>query len=314
MRSEDSRPRRRVRAPLRIVLPTILALGAGGAVAVAAAVGTGGTINGCYLTSNDQTGTALGTLRVLDPSVSGDTSCNTGEQSISWNQQGPPGAPGTPGAPGAAGAPGQTGPTGSPGATGPTGPAGPAGGNPGQSGSSADIFMLLSPPSGDLGKLGAALPGETESKAGDKAFDLTSFTLDTSSTGTIGSASTGAGAGKVRFEKFSFVKRLDKYSSDLFQDLASGKVLQTVEIVVREPTAKGKLAPVVQYVMKDVLLTDLHVSAESRTPSETVQGEYGAIQFVVYGQNPDGQVKPGPSGGWNQITNKPVLVPTFRRR
>jgi hypothetical protein len=54
------------------------------------------------------------------------------------------------------------------------------------------------------------------------------------------------------------------------------------------------------------VLTDLHVSGESRTPSETIQGLYGSIQFVVYEQSPTGTVKPGPSGGWNQITNSPV--------
>jgi hypothetical protein len=71
---------------LRILLPTIAALCAGGAVAVAAAVGTGGTINGCYLTSTNNETQPLGTLRVLDPSVAGDENCVPGEQAISWNQ------------------------------------------------------------------------------------------------------------------------------------------------------------------------------------------------------------------------------------
>ena len=55
------------------------------------------------------------------------------------------------------------------------------------------------------------------------------------------------------------------------------------------------------------MLTDLHVSGESRSPTETLQGLYGAIQFVVYEQNPTGTVKAGPTGGWNQITNQPAL-------
>ncbi len=109
----------------------------------------------------------------------------------------------------------------------------------------------------------------------------------------------------MQFEKFSFVKYLDKYSSALFQDLASGTVLKSVEIVVRQPSATGRLDPVVQYVMKDVLLTDLHVSADSRTPTETVQGEYAAIQFVVYGQNPNGQPQ-GRPGRWLESGDKPA--------
>ncbi len=87
-------------------------------------------------------------------------------------------------------------------------------------------------------------------------------------------------------------------------------MLKSVEIVVRQPAVNGKLDPVVQYLMKDVLLTDLHVSAASRAPTETIQGEYAAIQFVVYGQNQSGQPKAGQVGGWNQVTNQPVTVPT----
>lgn len=61
-----------------------------------------------------------------------------------------------------------------------------------------------------------------------------------------------------------------------------------------------------QYMLKTVALTDLHVAGESGSPTETIQGVYGAVQFVVYEQNPTGTVKAGPTGGWNQITNQPV--------
>jgi hypothetical protein len=50
---EDRQPRRRrrLRGSLRIVVPTIAALAAGGAVAIGAVVGSDGTtINGCVLT------------------------------------------------------------------------------------------------------------------------------------------------------------------------------------------------------------------------------------------------------------------------
>ena len=309
MSGEDSRPsvsagrraHRRVRRPLRILLPTIAALGAGGAVALAAAVGTGGTITGCYLTStNDQpTGQALGTLRVLDPSVVGDTSCSPNEQTISWNQQGPAGSTGPTGP---AGPQGQTGP---PGATGAAGPQGAAGNVTVQSGGGSDVLMLLSPPD-NLGQLSPAPVGRTQ-PASNQAFALSSFSFDTTSTRTIGSATSGAGVGKVQFEKFQFVMRLDQYSSTLFQDLAAGTVLKTVQIVVREPSGRGTDIPVAQYVLKNVVLTDLHVSAQSQSPTETIQGVYGAIQFVVYQQTATGQTKPGQIGGWNQITNRPSI-------
>ena len=317
MRGDDSRARTpeapgqrwRSRAAVRILLPAIAALGLGGAAAVAVAdSGSGSTITGCVLTNNGESDQPVGSLRVLDPTVTGDQNCTFGEETLTWNQQGQTGPTGP------AGPTGSTGQTGPPGPPGAAGPAGAAGGVSGvQSGSSADIFMLLAPPN-DLGTLGESPVGESQvQKDTQQTFNLSSFSLDTTSTGTIGSASAGAGAGKVHFEKFQFVKALDKYSSVLFQDLAAGTVLKTVQIVVRQPTGTGRSAPVVQYVMKDVLLTDLNVSANSRTPTETFQGEYGAIQFVVYGQNSSGQPKAGPIGGWSQVTNQPVTVPNLLR-
>ena len=210
--------------------------------------------------------------------------------------QGPPGTNGTNGTNGANGAPGATGAAGAQGA--------PASVTAGPS-TGADIFMLLSPPN-DLGKLTPVIQGETKSAAANQEFEISSFTFDTSNTKTIGSASTGAGAGKVKFEKFQFVKHLDKYSGVLFQDLAAGTVIKQAELVVREPSGKGMDNPVVQYMLKDVVLTDLHVAGQAHTPTETIQGLYGAISFVVYQQSPTGTTKAGPPGGWNQITNQPV--------
>ena len=174
------------------------------------------------------------------------------------------------------------------------------------SGPSADIFLLLSPPSNDLGQLGPT--GKTNSNASkNQEFPLSSFSFDTTSTRSIGSATGGAGAGKVHFEKFQFVKRIDKYSSVLFKDLAAGTVIKEAQLVVRRPSATGKQVPVAQYVLKDVVLTDLHVAGESSVPTETFQGLYGAISFVVYEQTATGTTKAGPPQGWNQITNQPAL-------
>jgi type VI protein secretion system component Hcp len=306
LRAKAGRSRSRIRAPFKVLLPALFALAAGGAVAMAAAVAPDGTITGCVLTSNNSdNGIPLGSLRVLDSTVTGDQSCTSGEEQISWNQTGRQGP---------AGQNGQNGLNGAPGPEGPPGPSG--GGVTVQSGSPADIVMLLSPPD-DLGKLKAVSTSETElnnhDSAKNQAFSISSFSLDATSTSTIGSQTGGAGAGKVHFGKFSFVKRLDKYSSALFQDLAGGKMLKSVEIIVREPSGTAQSIPVVQYLFKNVAITDLHVGAQSRSPAETVQGEYASIQFVVYEQTASGQTKVGPSGGWNQVTNQPVLVPTLTR-
>jgi hypothetical protein len=107
---------------------------------------SGGLIHGCY--------TPAGTLRVIDPALTG---CRPGETPLAWNQTGPRGEPGPAGPAGAsgpaghAGDPGAPGPQGDPGPVGPkgdTGPAGPQGdpgppgleGPPGQPGTTVKTF------------------------------------------------------------------------------------------------------------------------------------------------------------------------------
>ena len=78
-------------------------------VATGAIPGGGGVISGCYEKRT-------GILRVIDAEAG--KRCVSIENSISWNQEGPPGP---------AGAQGVQGPPGPAGAQGPAGPAGPAG-------------------------------------------------------------------------------------------------------------------------------------------------------------------------------------------
>jgi type VI protein secretion system component Hcp len=286
---------------LKVLVPTVAALGAGAAIAVAQIGGSDSAITGCVLTNPDEgdTGAAIGSLRVIDPTsgstVFGATSCTTGETTITWNQEGPTGA---------------TGPTGPQGPAGPAGAEGPAGAAPVSLSASADITMVLTP-TGNLGQLNPTPVGETTqtNTGATKAFDLSSFTLDAQNSLSIGSATSGAGAGKVSFQGFQFTKPLDKYSAQLFQDLASGTRLASVEIIVRKPGAIGMEDPIVQYLLKTVALTNIHISGASKNATETIQGEFGAISFVLYGQNSNGTTPVTSTGGWSQVTNQPVTVP-----
>jgi type VI protein secretion system component Hcp len=92
------------RRTLMIAVPTLAALGAGSAFAIAAIPSSDGTISGCYETQTNNTSTDVGVLRVIDAT----NECHNDEKSISWNQQGPPGPPGAKGADGAQGPAGQS--------------------------------------------------------------------------------------------------------------------------------------------------------------------------------------------------------------
>lgn len=289
---------RAISTSLKVLVPTVAALGAGAAIAVGQIGGSDSTITGCWLTNAGSSDSPPGSLRVISPTVTGDTSCTDGETTITWNQEGPQGPQGIPGTQGA------------PGVTGATGPQGPPGTAPVSSIASADITMVLTP-TGNLGQLNPAPVGETTLKnaGGTKAFDLSSFTLDAQNSLAIGSATAGAGAGKVSFQGFSFTKPLDKYSAQLFQDLASGTRIASVEIIVRKPGSNGMDDPIVQYLLKNVGLTNIHISGESKNATETIQGAFQAISFVLYGQNSNGTTPVTSTGGWSQVTNQPVTIP-----
>jgi hypothetical protein len=205
--AEKQRRRRMWRAPLKVVLPTAAALGAGAAVAVGAIPGSDHVITACYNTINSTT--AYGALRVIDPSqstadvASAVYSCDPNENTITWNQQGPTGPQGTPGTQGVQGPQGPQGPTGTPGGN---GAPGAILGNTTfsiEAGGSSQLFLKLD-----------GISGPATQKAFKGAVELQSFAAGAEAPiGNVGGASTGAGAGKVTVQTFQFVKRIDSTST-----------------------------------------------------------------------------------------------------
>ncbi len=113
-RAGAARLRRGVRAPLKVMLPTAAALGAGAAVAIGSIPGSDGTITGCYYTipANQGGDYPYGTLRVIDPSQTTAVDpnvyqCTPNERTITWNQRGPMGPQGQTGQQGQPGQPAQ---------------------------------------------------------------------------------------------------------------------------------------------------------------------------------------------------------------
>ena len=159
---------------------------------------------------------------------------------------------------------GQNGQNGQNGATGATGPAGGVSAGPG---SNTDVIMELTPSNPNLGGLNTVPVGESQvSGSQNQEFDVTSFDLGVTNTLNVGSQSTGAGAGKVTFQPFTVTKTVDRYSSNLFLNLAAGKALASAEIIVRKAGPNGSADPVVQYLMKQVLITDIHISGTAKRP------------------------------------------------
>jgi len=219
---------------------------------------------------------------------------------------GPVGAVGPAGPVGPAGGvgpPGAAGPAGAAGSNGSAGPVGPAGANglnglPGPVGSSSttggggaqsvasDIFIRLRPASGpDIGPI---------------AIDHVAFEATTSTS--IGSASSGAGAGKVKFGALVLQKAIDPTSPVLFKALAAGEHFSQATVFVRVGRGVAQTDQR-EYRMSQVFVTRLAQDTTTTKADETIQLAFGAIQLVEFVQSPSGKSQGVIVGGWDQAKN-----------
>ena len=201
-------PHSRKRA-LKIALPTIAALGAGAAVGVAAIPSSAdGTITACVATGG-------GAVRIID--AQGGATCTAGtEQTVTWNQQGPPGPPGPAGPQGDPGPAGGSAPT----DTG-SSSSGPSFSTPSQAGGpNADMFLKLDGIAGD----------STDDKHKNQInLESFAFALGRGGDGT-GAAAGVAGAAptaKGRLRTLRVDKLVDAASPKLMRAAATGRHIKS---------------------------------------------------------------------------------------
>ncbi|MDQ6744503.1 MAG: type VI secretion system tube protein Hcp [Actinomycetota bacterium] len=293
------RARRRSRVPLKLVLPTVAALGAGAAVAVGSIPSSTGTITGCYSTVpqfGNTVGSTVpyGSLRLIDPTNTGDVDpsenrCANFEKTVTWNQQGPPGPQGLQGQRGVQGPQGAPGPAGTSGSTaliGETAFEVAAGG-------ATRLFLKIGP---------STSKGET----GGTQLNSFAFGAETPVQTSNGS---GAGAGRVTLQAFQLTKKIDKLSPVLFRDEVSGKTVKTLEVDVFHAGKGGKLSragEVATYKLSNVLLK----SIVHKGDTETIGGVFLKIQTTIgSGQNKvQTGFNPSKIGGWDVVKNQPSNI------
>jgi type VI secretion system secreted protein Hcp len=151
-----------------------------------------------------------------------------------------------------------------------------------------------------------ALTGSNTSKGGRASglFEVEDYSFDIEQTLNIGSASSGAGAGKITFNPFSITRKVDRASPIFFQMACSGKSFMTVGLGIRK--SAGNQASGVMFLaftFKLVAVKTVSWAHDDEAPKETVTFEYGglAIQYAI--QDPDGKLSTVIPGGWNRVKN-----------
>jgi type VI secretion system secreted protein Hcp len=133
-----------------------------------------------------------------------------------------------------------------------------------------------------------------------QAVNVAAFSWDAESPTTIGSATGGAGVGKVKFNQFNIQKTVDTASPKLFRNMAAGAHYKRAILSVRKAGAKE---PYYEIRFDTVFTTKIeNAGSNPEVPMESITFVYGAMQTVAREIGAEG-VKAPVVHGWNQVTN-----------
>jgi len=131
------------------------------------------------------------------------------------------------------------------------------------------------------------IPGESTDKDHTDEIDVDSFSWGATQSGSSASGG-GAGSGKVSFQDFHFVHKVDKASPKLFEATATGKHIPKVEFTVRK--AGDKPFEYIKITMSDVLISGFNAGGSGdKKPTEEVTLNFAKIEFEYTPQDADGK-------------------------
>jgi type VI secretion system secreted protein Hcp len=136
-------------------------------------------------------------------------------------------------------------------------------------------------------------------------FEITDFSFDIDQTLAIGSAGSGSGAGKVKFNPLSVTRNIDKLSPVLFQHCCTGQAFAKVDLLLVKPSATAGAAGVLflQYTFKLVAVATVATSHADDDPKETLTFQYGDLQIRYAQQKADGSLLAPVVAGWDIVKN-----------
>ena len=141
-------------------------------------------------------------------------------------------------------------------------------------------------------------------------FEIEDYSFDIEQTLNIGSQSSGAGAGKVKFNPFSITRKIDRprpcCSTWPAREPRSNRLARAAQERWRwrdgcHQHGVGVRLPALRFQIGRG--QDDPWSHDEESPKETVTFEYGGLQVRYTQQNPDGTLGKVKIGGWNRVRN-----------
>lgn len=150
--------------------------------------------------------------------------------------------------------------------------------------------------------------GESQDPTHIGAVELTEFSFGVENPNTIGSATSGAGSGKAKFDEFTIKKGVDLASPNLFQACGQGCHFPFVQLTVRK--AGGTKLDYLTWTFAMVYVTKVEWSGGSGedAPEENVTFVYGAMQVQYTQQDATGQPLGTSEVAWSQVLNNNTLA------
>lgn len=136
-------------------------------------------------------------------------------------------------------------------------------------------------------------------------FEVEDFSFDIEQVLSIGSQSSGAGAGKVTFNPFSITRKIDRSSPDFFSMACSGTSFSRVTLGARKAQGGSSAGGVyLVFQFKLVAVKTLSWSYDDEAPKETITFEYGGLLIQYSLQLPTGKFDTVEyKKGWNRVKN-----------
>src|SRR5438105_10233323 len=109
---------------------------------------------------------------------------------------------------------------------------------------------------------GVDVPGDGSHTAHPSGFEIKDFSFGVENPTTIGSATGGAGAGKVKFNEFTIHKNVDSASPAFFRNCCAGAHYDKVTVAMRKAGGdpKNAGAPFLVYTFQTAFTTKINPS------------------------------------------------------
>jgi len=147
------------------------------------------------------------------------------------------------------------------------------------------------------------IKGESKDNKHKEEMEIESFSWGAHQLG-ASSHGTGAGAGKVSMQDFSFVMRTNSASSHLFIACASGKHLKEAVLTCRK--AGGTQQNFLVVTMSDVLISSYQTGGSNggEVPMDQISLNFSKIEVDYLAQDEKGNTKSAGKKSWNMKENK----------